>query len=106
MVKNLDPNEKLSKPLLIVNQIGGMKSFGSEILPINAKKYQESCKIRIFTGEKWPANGKVSAITNVTSWKCLDFKATYLHDGSYIPNEDFIPLKIRWRVTSEGDKVM
>ncbi|XP_065065166.1 FRAS1-related extracellular matrix protein 2-like isoform X2 [Rhopilema esculentum] len=104
VVKNLVPNENLTKPLLIVNQIGGMKSFGSEILPINAKKYQTSCKISIFAGEKWPANGKVSAITNMTSWKCLDFKATYLHDGSYIPNEDFIPLKIRWRDTSEGDK--
>ena len=106
---NNNRQDTLMKQLLQIDDIGRGASFGSEVLPPVAKKHSNSCIIT-FTGNKrgWPANGKLflnGSPSYERSLPCSTFKATYVHDSSYIPNIDFIPFYVTWRDGTGNNEV-
>lgn len=81
-----------------VNRIGGTVSLGEGVLPPFVKKFLNSCSVTVLTSH-WPLNGKVVLANSSTGKEslCTGFKATYFHDGSYIPNIDYVPLALSWK---------
>ena len=98
-VQNRPMEENLLIPVVTVNKIGGKASFGKDILPAFTARYPSACHIKIATSNgDWPASGKVLKYSSEGKMsKCSTFNATYIHDGSYIPNVDYIPFAIAWK---------
>ena len=89
----------MANPVITVNKIGGKVSFGRDILPSSMRKYQDSCTIQIVVSHgDWPAKGKVIKHSSTREKpRCSTLNATYRHDGSYIPNVDYIALVLAWK---------
>ena len=99
-VENRPKEEKLSGEVIIVGRIEGEASFGKDILPSFIQKHIDMCNIEFSaTNTNWPASGKVllKGSQGEEASKCRTFNATYVHDGSYIPNVDYIPFVLTWR---------
>lgn len=99
VVQNRPQEEELADSAITVKKIGGKASFGKDILPPSTKKYLDACTIQVIALHRdWPANGKVIKYSNTGGIsKCSTLNATYSHDGSYIPNVDYIALVLAWK---------
>lgn len=97
LIENGPDEELLSVPETSVHQIGGKAMIGKEVLPPLVKTYHTSCSVAFqASNEGWPANGKFMMSSSHVNSSCTDFNATYTHDGSYIPNVDYIPIILSW----------
>ena len=109
VVENRPTEEELSLPLLTVDKIGGKASFSKDVLPPFVKRYLNKCEIQIGgPNMDWPANGVILMQERVKQGpsKCNKFNATYVHDGSYIPNVDYIPFALSCKDKAGNIKVM
>ena len=90
----------MSGEVVIVGRIEGEASFGKDFLPSFIQKHIDLCSIEFSVSNTyWPASGKVllKGSQGSEASKCRTFNATYVHDGSYIPNVDYIPIVLTWR---------